>query len=223
VATPGVGRHYQGELGEQYYACKGTSGVVGAQLVAKKFRDHIAPHDVVVDFGCGAGFLLEQLPGASKIGIEPNPVPRKAANARGIRVVASPGDVEDAIADIVVSHHVLEHTLRPIDELGELRRILRPGGRLHIRLPLDDWRRQRRPDPSDTNHHLFTWTPQLIANLLDEAGFVVGDARVVTHAWPPKHELLHRVLPSRAFDLVARGWSIARKYREVAAHATKPS
>ena len=29
---------------------------------------------------------------------------------------------------------------------------------------------------------LFTWTPLLLTNLLEEAGFVVGDARVVTHA-----------------------------------------
>lgn len=199
-------------------------GVIGAQLNAEKFRNHIAPHEAVVDFCCGAGFLLEQLPGALKIGIEPNSAAREAATERGIRVVGSPDEIDDATADVVVSNHALEHSLRPVDELSELRRILRPGGRLHIWLPLDDWRAQRRPEPSDINHHLFTWTPLLLANVLEEVGFVVvDDARVITHAWPPKHEMLYRLLPRRVFNLVARGWSIACKRRQVAAHATKPS
>ena len=39
--------------------------------------------------------------------------------ARGIRVVATTRELEDAIADVVISNHALEHTLAPLDELRE--------------------------------------------------------------------------------------------------------
>jgi hypothetical protein len=40
----------------------------------------------------------------------------EAASERGIRVVVPGADIEDGTADVVVSNHALEHTLRPVDE-----------------------------------------------------------------------------------------------------------
>lgn len=219
---PNVGKHYAGVKGEEYYAWQHRTADFGARLNARKFAKHIRPGDTVVDFGCGGGFLLEQLPGAAKIGIEPNPAAREAGRQRGVDIVANPSEVGSESADIVISNHALEHTLAPIDELRELIRILKSSGRLILWLPLDDWRRQRRADPDDVNHHLYTWTPQLIHNLLVEAGFDVQETRVVTHAWPPKVMLLSR-LPEGVFDQLARVWSVIDRRRQVEAIAVKPA
>ncbi len=73
------------------------------------------------------------------------------------------------------------------------------------------------------NHHLYTWTPLLLRNLLDEAGFEVRECRVVTHAWPHFHDVLFRRLPRPAFDVLARAWAVLRRRRQVMALAERPS
>ena len=221
-AGKSVGRHYSGELGQEYFDWQGSGADLNAAIERTKFAPHISETDTVVDFGCGAGALLATLPARQCVGVEPNPPARRAGEARGIRVVASTRELEDAMADVVISNHALEHTLAPLSELRELRRILKPGGRLVLWLPLDDWRTQRRPS-EDVNHHLYTWTPLLLHNLLDEAGFQVRECRVVTHAWPRFHQALFTRLPRPAFDVLARAWAVLRRRRQVMALAERPS
>ena len=218
-----VGRHYTGELGERYGGWQQEGAEVGARIDAFKWAGHVSPGDTVVDFGCGGGAVLAGLTAARRIGIEVNPPAREAAAARGLEVAASPGELPDATADVVISNHALEHTLAPLAELRELHRILKPAGRLVLWLPLDDWRTQRAPDPGDINHHLYTWSPMLLANLLSEAGFEVRESRVVAHAWPQQHHILWRVLPEPAFHAVARAWARLRRHRQVHAVAVKPA
>lgn len=218
-----VGSRYRGAGGREYFAWQSGSGALGARLNLFKFERHVGPGDRVVDFGCGAGHLLEALEAGSKVGVEPGEAARAEAARRGLAVVASPEELPDTSADVVVSNHALEHALAPHAELRELWRVLRPGGRLVVWLPLDDWRAQRRPVAGDRDRHLYAWTPRLLANLLSEAGFEVLECRAVAHAWPTRHyALLHRALPRPAFDLLARAWAVLRRRRQLAAVARRP-
>jgi SAM-dependent methyltransferase len=220
--VPEVGRHYQGEAGERYYAYQEGGAGMEALTAAERFRPFLAPTDTVVDFGCGGGQLLEHLDAARRLGIEPNDAARRAAAARGLEVVPSSGDLPARIADVVISNHALEHTLGPLEELRRLRALLRPHGRLVLCLPIDDWRTQRRPRP-DPNHHLYTWTPQLLANLLEEAGYGVQRVDVIAYALPYHNALLHRHLPPRAFDVVCGLWARLRRQRQLLALAVLPA
>src|ERR1700754_2211083 len=217
--TKAVSAHYAGEQGAAYFAWQSHTGTAGAKLNAAKFQDHIGTGDTVVDFGCGSGLLLEHLVARRRIGIEPNEHARRAIDHQRVELVSSPADLADGLADVVISNHALEHTLCPWEELRELRRVLRPGGRLVVRVPLDVWR--RRAPASDVNHHLYTWTPLLLRNLLGEAGFEVRDVRVVTRAWPPHFARCTRVLPPRGFDGVAWMWSALLRRRELAAYCVR--
>ena len=131
-------------------------GRAGATLNRWKFAEHVDPTKVVVDFGCGGGWLLARLPAARRIGVEPIEGARDVAAAQGLDVVRSAAELA-ATADAVISNHALQHTTAPLQELKELRRALRPGGRIVLWLPLEDWRVERRPKPNP-GHHLYTWT-----------------------------------------------------------------
>ena len=159
----------------------------------RKFQQFVSPTDTVVDFGCGAGFTLARLQAGSATGVEVNEESRRVAESIGIQTVASADLLPEQSADVVISNHCLEHTLSPLTELQRLLRVLKPGGLLVLYVPVDDWRlrRQRRVDP-DVNHHLYTWTPLLLANLLREAGFANPNCRVE-----------HRGLPGRAICISA--------------------
>jgi SAM-dependent methyltransferase len=170
----------------RYWEHQRPIGRLGGELNLWKFAPHVSDQDVVVDFGCGGGYLLARLPGRAKIGVEPSPLAREEAARQGVETVAATTELSKHWADVVVSNHALEHTLDPLSELQGIRRVLRPGGRLVLALPLDDWRSQREPNPSDPNRHLYTWTPLLLANLLHEAGVSVDYVKVSTRAWHPK-------------------------------------
>jgi SAM-dependent methyltransferase len=195
-------------------------GELGAELNRAKFEKYVDSGDVVVDFGCGAGDLLAALNVQRRIGVEPSETARVAATRLGITCLASSAELESEVADAVISNHALEHTLRPFDELCNLRRALKRGGRLVLWLPIDDWR-SRRTVHDDPNHHLYGWTPLLLGNLLTEAGLDVRECRVVTHAWPPFTRQVAR-LPRPAFDAIATLWAFARRRRQLMAIAVRP-
>jgi len=211
--------HYHGGAGARYFEYQRRIGELGGRLNRAKFESYINSSDTVVDFGCGGGSLLARLDAQLKIGVEPSESARAAATTLGITCVASTAELESEVADVVISNHALEHTLCPFDELRQLRRALKHGGRLVLWLPLDDWRSERalREDP---NHHLYTWTPLLLCNVLTEAGFDVRECRVVTHAWPPFTARL-AALPRPVFDVMARFWAFARRRRQLMAVAVR--
>jgi SAM-dependent methyltransferase len=213
------------EHGRLYAEDQHAAADASAQLNAWKFRDNIRPDDTVVDFGCGSGALLDLLPGSRKIGVEVNERARSYARLRGHETYASSADTPDAVADIVISNHALEHALNPHAELVELRRALRPGGRLVLWLPLDDWRVQRTLSLGlDKDHHLYAWTPRLIGNLLTESGFRVEAATVVTDAWPPRYSLVaFRLLPRPAFRALSYMTAVGLYRRQLQVLARKPS
>jgi len=218
-----VGRHYAGEAGAAYFSWQNSiSGETGGRLNARKFNPHLRLTDTVVDFGCGAGYMLEKLLVSERIGIEPAAAARDAARSRGLNVVASAGELPGESADAVVSNHALEHTLQPLAELRELWGLLKPEGQLRLWVPVDDWRAQRNAMADDENHHLYTWTPLLMRNLLEEAGFTVISVRVITHAWPPRTARLSS-LPRPAFDALCRVWSLLRRRRQLEAVARRPA
>jgi SAM-dependent methyltransferase len=192
---------------------------IGALVGARKFRHFVGQNDDVLDFGCGDGSLLRAL-GHVRVGVEVNPVAREAAADQGVHVVGATSEVSDESVDVVLSNHALEHTLSPFAELLDLRRVLKGGGRIALAVPADDWRLDRQWRPVDTNHHLYTWTPLSLGNLLDEAGFRVESCTIWRHAWPPRAELFVP-LPARAFDLVGAVSSALLRRRQIFATAVK--
>jgi len=146
-----------------------------------KFKDYIQHDNVVLDFGCGGGYLFKFLKCKKKAGIEINPIAAVAAKNNGVEIFQSVDDVPEEYADVVISNHALEHTENPMKELQGLHNILRTGGKAIIIVPCESIRWKYRKN--DLDRHLFTWSPMCIGNLMKAAGFNVLESRPYYGRW----------------------------------------
>lgn len=140
----------QDHVVKEYRQLAGTYDTKWSFYIGVTTRETIArlplrAEDRLLDIGCGTGALLCRLsaihPAAQLTGVDP--VPEMLATARhklspaiGLHVGwAEQLPLADAQFDIVVSCNMFHYIDRPIDALVEIRRVLRPGGRLII----TDW------------------------------------------------------------------------------------
>jgi SAM-dependent methyltransferase len=216
-----VGSHYGAdERGADYFRYQAANAEIIGTLVSRKFAPVIRPTDCVVDFGCGTGHTLLAIKARRRIGVDPNPRNQDVARRLGMEVVGTPDELTPGEADVVISNHVLEHTLEPHLELSALGRALKPEGRLMIVVPIDDWRSQRRAITDDRNHHLYTWTPRLLTNLLREAKFEVASCAIHPIGWPGRWTApTARRLPRPFFDLLTQILAVPLRRREIRAIA----
>jgi 2-polyprenyl-3-methyl-5-hydroxy-6-metoxy-1,4-benzoquinol methylase len=190
-----ISKHYLGKEGEEYFRehCEIRApfeNYLGDILNAEKFLPFIPNGSRVLDFGCGSGGMLSVLQsrGYKAEGLEYNPAAVRVARNAGLTVCDSFGMLPELSFDVITSNHVLEHIENPTETLRALRRLLRPGGILLLKLPIDDFRSadQKNWKETDTDHHLQTWTPLSLGNTLLEAEYVVRKVEVINWAWHPR-------------------------------------
>jgi len=202
-----------------YFNTQRSAGELGQWITAKQFSPHIDPTDTVVDFGCGGGWLLEALDCGAKIGVEPNSSACQEARRRVSHLFGRSNELPTDSADIVISNHALEHCERPLDELRELYRATKPGGRLVIIVPVESWR--VRFNPTDQNRHLYTWSPMNLGNLVREAGYSVTSVLPIHIRWPPFHRQI-AAIDYRLFLAASTIWGqLSKKITQVKAVAVK--
>jgi len=215
----GDSAHYD----EKYFAWQNQAIDLKARRKVGTFQPYVRPTDTVLDFGCAGGSLVAGLTAARRIGVEINDVARAAAVEQyGIEAYRSLADVADGSVDVVVTNHTLEHLASPYEALLQIAPKLKPGGKLVIVVPIDDWRAQRRWRPGDINRHLFTWTPLNLGNLLEEAGYAVGDQRVIRRTIM-RGERFYAKLPVPLFDFVRWAYSVVRHRQHLLMTATPVS
>jgi 2-polyprenyl-3-methyl-5-hydroxy-6-metoxy-1,4-benzoquinol methylase len=152
------------------------------------YRDNVAFEHVtgndILDAGCGEGITLEKLvnlfPEARVVGIDTEPENIGICTKHGLPV--QEGSVyeipfADASFDTVLFSEVIEHLDTPEEALTEIRRVLKPGGRVVIIFPNDLMFKVSRImtgmikeafyDPG----HVKQWTPGKIRRSLASLGF----------------------------------------------------
>ena len=212
-----VSAHYN----EDYFAYQERIGKFGGWANQTKFQDYVSATDTVLDFGCGGGYLLAGLASAREIGVEPNPAAAEIAAQNGHDVYKNSAEVPDKIADVVISDNAFEHTLYPLIELKTLFEKLRPGGRIVLVVPCENISSAYRPN--DINHHLYSWGPMCLGNLLTEAGFRVLESRPYIHKWPPFYRSVAAIGGRLGFEIACRIWGrLARRWFQVRAVAERP-
>ena len=179
-----------------------TAGVIEQrQAVLEQLA--LQPGERVLDVGVGPGFLAADMAAAVGqdglvCGIDPSDSMLALAGRRAVVPLAAPlqlqrGDAchvpyPDGSFDVVVSTQVLEYVDDIPAALAEIRRVLRPGGRV---LLLDtDWDSivWSSSDEARTRAVLHAWEqhladphlPRRLAGCLERAGFVVTSVRALT-------------------------------------------
>ncbi len=134
----------------------------------------------MLDVGCGNGDFLAAMKerGWEVHGTEFSAAAARISREKGIEV--REGDLRaaafpDGYFDVVTLWHVLEHLPEPLADLAEVRRVLRPDGRLVVEVPNiavptfrscgDAW------FGLDLPRHLQHFTPATLARTLARAGF----------------------------------------------------
>ena len=141
----------------------------------------------LLDVGCGSGELLVRMRslGWRVEGVDFDPAAVAVARRKGLSVREGSlreQNFPDACFDAVVMSHVIEHVHEPRELLIEVRRILKPSGRLVIATPnasslghrilRDAW------PFLDPPRHLQIFTPRALEAIVRAAGF--DDVRVCT-------------------------------------------
>lgn len=202
--------------GKDYYQWQKKSGELGVAIDLWQYKKFIKPDCTVLDFGCGGGYILEKLPGKEKYGIDINPVARREAARRGIKIYEDINALPKNLKfDVIISHHTLEHLENPAEILRKLKLKLKPHGiSVHV-VPINDWRNDKRYDPDDINKHLYTWTPLLLGNLFVHCGYKVERIDILTHAWLPLSKYMLKILPGFLYHFGCVVWSFITRNRQI--------
>jgi SAM-dependent methyltransferase len=212
--------HYDQQAGEDYFDFQATIGEFGGWANVTKFWDYIGVNDTVLDFGCGGGYLLKNLSCARRVGVEVNPAAAQVAKDNDVEVYLNTDDVPDDSIDVIVSNNALEHTLQPLDELKRLFPKLRDNGRLIFVVPCESITNEYKP--GDINHHLYSWSPMCLGNLLTEAGYDLEESRPYIHKWPKRYRKIAKLFGRNGFELACRvKGQMDRKWFQVRAIARK--
>lgn len=219
-----VSSHYLGEQGRAYYDHRSVGpAAFGRVFQTRYFQPFCSKDTVVLDFGCSDGLFLRNLSAGRRIGVDGSPHALdecvRLSRETGIQIELHEllDTVEDNCADVVISNHTLEHVINPVAVLQQMRRVLRFGGTLVLVIPFDDFRssKNRHWRSSDRDHHLFTWSPLNLGNLVTEAGFEVKESRICTSAWSPKFFWIHKLFGLTIFKIACFLFAILRNRREV--------
>lgn len=174
---------------EAYFTWQKEIGVIGGILNKFKFEEHVYADDVLMDFGCGGGYLLHQFKNTNRIGFEINRSAWKECEKNNIRVTDSFDEIKDNSIDTIISNHAMEHVPLPLETLKSLYKKLKIGGKIIIVIPCE----QPSEDgfyykPNDINQHLHSWCPMTFGNLATLAGFQVISCKPFQHQWCPDYK-----------------------------------
>lgn len=142
------------------------------------FRD-LKKEAAILDIGCGSGTLLRRIQtwGYSNLtGVEPH-ISNDITYPEGVKIIKTDLLHHTGEYDLIMLHHSFEHMSNPREALQHLSHMLRPGGKILIRIPVADSFAFRKYGVSwyqlDAPRHIFLHTTKSIAMLAKECGLTL--------------------------------------------------
>lgn len=170
----------------------------------------------LLDVGCAIGTELAVAGerGWDAVGLELSKTSLAVARERGHDArgeTLENAGFDDASFDLVTLNHVLEHIPSPRPFLGEIGRVLRPGGLLFVAVPnVHTWWFHLKGDRygwTFQDDHFLHFTRGTLGSLVESSGFEVVETR--TSRWIDYHEPpAERGALSRALDRLAERYDL---------------
>ena len=167
------GPDYESDYDKNFYTVQKGERILLA--VERALGRLMSPQDSILEIGAGGGWNLVafQARGASVIGYDYSPKLTALGRLHGIRTEL--GSIEEAVSsehkyNVVVLNHVLEHFLKPIEQLRTLRSLVRENGVLYVGVPATDY-------PASgvlQNAHTYYFTDRTLMHYLARAGWRAG-------------------------------------------------
>ncbi len=102
----------------------------------ERWLSELSPAQKILDLGCGAGSLRAQLAGLNVTGVDVDP--KELARNRSLSAACAESHslpFASGSFDLVICHHSLEHVGDVPGTIREIRRVLKPEGRLFVSVP----------------------------------------------------------------------------------------
>ena len=175
----------------------------------------------VLDIACGTGYGLGLLRSKATFvtGVDIDPVAAKAARlecGENAAVLLGNGlglPFEDGSFDVVTSFETLEHLHERVVFLSELKRVLRPGGKLILSTPNAHYTQPVNGTPSNP-FHIFEYTTEELRSEL-EAQFMIEELLGQTLddkiKIPPFYEAQKRLPKDAGTQSKLFGWKVFNK------------
>lgn len=179
--------NYESHFPERYFTH--THG----DEILRKFHPYLKECDTILDYGCGAGHLLDKLliRGCRAAGLDFSQesvaaVARRFAGRENFLGAFQPGDLHqagrqfDAILVLEVIEHLNDDALNTL--LADVHRILKSGGIVIFTTPNDEKLENDRifcPSCEKVFHrwqHVRSWSETVLRQYLEERGFEVSDS-----------------------------------------------
>lgn len=199
---------------EDYYGAR-------AELAEKRYFNDISNINdkKILEWGVGLGQNIYLFTKA--MGYDISEFATDFCTTKGVLATTKVDMIPNNHFDIVFSAHVLEHLENPLKTLRVIHSKLRKGGRLILITPIEVFKRKGNWELcQDVNQHLFTWTPQLMINLLIRAGFKPVENQVIPTCGYKKL-LPFRKLGIGAYDLATKMAGVITRNRELKFVAVK--
>jgi len=178
--------HTDGKKGfvEQVYQLVRKRTVSGKRKLVQDAVNKI--QGTILDYGCGTGAFLHEMNscGWSIMGIEPDAGARAKAEKATSSTIFLPdqlSDLESCEFDAVTMWHVLEHVHDLDWTIQQVKRVLKPSGKLFIAVPNNDafdanyygkfWAAY------DVPRHLYHFTPATMKVLMNKHGFNIIETK----------------------------------------------
>lgn len=153
-----------------------------SRLRLDKFSKMLDLRDAhILEFGCGPGWNLAMLPAPRRVGYDVSSAFADRIRETGVEFCSDLSELDGQQFDYLLITHVLEHLIEPAKTLVDMGRFLKPKGAMCVIVPHDPL--ISKCNPSDRDHHLYSWNVQTLTNLLRACGFEVKMCRSVPRGY----------------------------------------